>query len=195
MLKKGLKKLLIKLYFGNSLFRKGIKMGEKSFIREHCKLSGGKYIEIGKNTRIYPYGRIECFDYISKEKFHPSIRIGDNVLMGRNITILCADEIIIEDNVMFASYCFISDENHGYDLSCPDRFEKQKISTSPVHIGKNCWIGEKAIILPGVTIGENCVIGAGSVVTKSIPSNSIVVGNPARIIKTWSNDENKWVKV
>lgn len=53
-----------------------------------------------------------------------------------------------------------------------------------VHIGKNCFIGDRTIVLPGVTIGDEVVIGAGSVVTKDIPSNSVAVGNPARVIKS-----------
>ena len=52
-----------------------------------------------------------------------------------------------------------------------------------VHIGRNCWIGAGAIIVPGVTIGDNVVIGAGSVVTKDIPSNVVAVGNPCRVLR------------
>ena len=52
-----------------------------------------------------------------------------------------------------------------------------------VHIGKNCWIGAGAIIMPGVTIGDNVVIGAGSVVTKNVPDFTVVAGNPARIVR------------
>ncbi len=51
------------------------------------------------------------------------------------------------------------------------------------HIGKNCFIGGRSIILPGITIGDECVIGAGSVVTKDVPSNCAVAGNPAKVIK------------
>ena len=54
----------------------------------------------------------------------------------------------------------------------------------PVRIGKNCWIGAGALIMPGITIGHNSVIGAGSVVTKDIPANVIAVGNPAKVIKS-----------
>jgi galactoside O-acetyltransferase len=53
----------------------------------------------------------------------------------------------------------------------------------PVHIGKNCWIGAGAIILPGITIGDNSIIGAGSVVTHDVPSDVVAVGNPCRVIK------------
>jgi maltose O-acetyltransferase len=57
-------------------------------------------------------------------------------------------------------------------------------SAKPVTIGNNVWIGGGAIICPGVSIGDNCTIGAGSVVTKDIPSNSIAVGNPCKVIKS-----------
>ena len=53
----------------------------------------------------------------------------------------------------------------------------------PVHIGKNCWIGAGAILLPGVSVGDHTVIGAGSVVTKDIPANVVAVGNPCRVLR------------
>ena len=59
----------------------------------------------------------------------------------------------------------------------------------PVRIGRNCWIGAGAIILPGVTIGDNVVIGAGSVVTKDIPSNVVAVGNPCRVLREVSEHD------
>ena len=74
------------------------------------------------------------------------------------------------------------------------RYEAQKLDVKTVNIGKNCWIGEKAIIMPGVSIGDNAVIGAGSVVTKSVPADSIAVGNPARVIKKFDYIEKKWKK-
>lgn len=190
--KKILKKISIRLYFGNSFFRKGVTFGKCAFIREHAKISGGKHIALGCHTRIYPYSRIECFKMVSGDKFNPNIRIGDNVLMGRNTTILCCDEINIGNNCLFASYCFITDENHGFNPALGIRYECQKIETKPVNIGENCWIGEKVIILPGVTIGDNVVIGAGSVVTGNIPSNMIAVGNPAKCIKSYNFVSKKW---
>ena len=53
----------------------------------------------------------------------------------------------------------------------------------PVHIGRNCWIGAGAVILPGITIGDNTVVGAGSIVTKDLPANVLAVGNPCRILR------------
>lgn len=191
-IKKILKALSINLYFGNSLFRKGVKLGKNSFIREHTKISGGKYIKIGNHVRIYPYSRLECFSYISGEKLTPQLTIGDNVFMGRNTSILCANEITIGANTMFGSYCFVSDENHGMDPSSGERYECQPLQLSKVSIGQNCWIGEKTIILPGVSIGDNAIIGAGSVVTRDIPANTIAVGNPAHVIKRFNFNAKIW---
>ena len=61
---------------------------------------------------------------------------------------------------------------------------RTQLSEEKVSIGDNVWIGANAIILPGVAIGNNCIIGAGSVVTKSFPSNCIIVGNPAKILSS-----------
>lgn len=61
----------------------------------------------------------------------------------------------------------------------------------PVHIGRNCWIGAGAIILPGVTIGDNTVIGAGSVVTKDIPSDVVAVGNPCKVMREINEHDKK----
>lgn len=62
-------------------------------------------------------------------------------------------------------------------------------------IGKNCWIGEGVIIMPGVAIGDGCVIGAHSIVKNSIPEASIAVGSPAKVVKRYSFEQKKWIKV
>ena len=63
---------------------------------------------------------------------------------------------------------------------------------APVHIGRNCWIGAGAIIVPGITIGDNTVIGAGSVVTKDIPANVVAVGNPSRVLREIGESDRKY---
>ena len=72
----------------------------------------------------------------------------------------------------------------------PELREKLYQYTMPVHIGRNCWIGAGAVIMPGVTIGDNTVIGAGSVVTKDIPAGVVAVGNPCRVMRE-INDHDK----
>jgi lipopolysaccharide O-acetyltransferase len=100
--------------------------------------------------------------------------------------------------VLIASCVFISDHNHGrYDeldmASSPAVPPADRpLSSKPVRIGNNVWLGEYVCILPGVTIGDGSIIGASSVVTHDIPANSIAAGNPARVIRVFDSLTNSW---
>ena len=85
--------------------------------------------------------------------------------------------IEIEEGVQIAPRVNLITVNH-------DLKDKMIVICKSVHIKKNAWIGAAATILPGVTIGENAVVGAASVVTKDVPDNAVVVGNPAKVIRT-----------
>ena len=89
---------------------------------------------------------------------------------------MSAGGITIDDGVMIAANVQLISNNH-------DLYERQVITCKPVHIGKNAWIGAGATILPGVTVSDNAVVGAASVVTKDVAPDTIVAGNPAKLIK------------
>ena len=89
----------------------------------------------------------------------------------------------IGHDVLIASFVYISDHDHG--ISRESSPHKSVLTVEAVGIGNSVWIGERAIILKGVTIGEGAIIGAGSVVTKDVPPYTIVAGVPARPIKQY----------
>lgn len=127
------------------------------------------------------------------------LKIGTNVCINHNVHIGVMGSVDIGDDVLIASKVYISDHSHGsYSgelISSP--YEKpnlRKIHIKPVIIEASCWLGENVVILPGVKIGTGSIIGAGSIVTKDIPSYSIAVGNPAKIIKVWDPVIKNWVK-
>lgn len=126
----------------------------------------GKYlgIKFGKNVRITHFPRFGSEPYL--------IEIGDNVTITRGVTFVNHDGGI----ALF---------RHKY----PDVNTFGKIK-----IGNNVFIGVNSIILPGVTVGDNVVIGAGSIVNKNVPSNVVVAGVPAKIIKTINEYEEKILK-
>ncbi|KAJ1901537.1 hypothetical protein LPJ66_000711 [Kickxella alabastrina] len=106
--------------------------------------------------------------------------VGKNFYMNSMCTILDCTRVDIGDDVAFGPNVQVYTAEHPVD---PRRRLEGLESARPVRIGNNVWVGGGAIILAGVTIGDNVTVGAGAVVTKDVPNNVLVVGNPARIIK------------
>ena len=128
------------------------------------------------------------------------ISFGNNVKIGDDVHIASARSIYIGDNVLMASHIFISDLEHGKysgnNQTSPEVSpDVRELNSEEVRIGHNVWIGENVVILKGVTIGDGCVIGANSVVNRSVPEKTIVVGAPARVIKKYDSRTNSWERV
>lgn len=108
------------------------------------------------------------------------INIGDHCLVCPGARVSAAQNITIGDSCMLASGCYVTDAD-WHDL-----YNRVQIvgRTAPVVLHDNVWVGDSAIVCKGVTIGENSIVGAGAVVTKDVPANVVVAGNPAKVVKT-----------
>ena len=109
------------------------------------------------------------------------LHFGEKVYANFNLTIVDDTHIYVGDNTMFGPNVVLDTGTHPIDPKL--RMQGWQYNR-PIRIGKNCWIGAGAVVLPGVTIGDNSVTGAGSVVTKDIPDNVVAVGTPCRVIRS-----------
>ncbi len=161
---------------------------ETAQIFRHLRSRKRKAVVIGKHVSCYA----GCSFAIAE---NGTCTIGDFTLLNGAL-------IMAEDKIDIGSHCLISwnvgiadSDFHPLEPAqrlidaqalapfFKDRPARPKLKTAPVRIADNVWIGMNAVILKGVTIGENSIVGAGSVVTKSVPPNTVVAGNPAVIVK------------
>lgn len=167
-----------------------IRKGEDVVLDNRISFQGTEYMSLGNNVYIGSDSAVQCFDRYKGNTYSPVLTIGNNVSFTRRVTLYCAGGVSIGDNCLFGSDILITDENHG---TLPiGQYRENPLQVKAVAIGKNVWIGDKVVILPGVKIGDNAVIAAGSIVTKSVPEDTIVGGNPARVIKRYNKDNNEW---
>ena len=158
-------------------------------------MRGKKNLEYGSNLSI-GYG---CrFDLINPQR--KTLFIGENCEVGDYCHFVATNRVEIGDGFLCASKVFISDTEHGcYSgevCSSPNEPPKErKLYSKPVLIGKNVWIGDNVVVLAGSEIGDGCIIGANAVVNGVIEDRSIAVGTPARVIKRWNKENNKWERI
>ena len=124
----------------------------------------------------------------------PMIAIGDGTNIGRRCTISAANSISMGNHVLIAPNVFITDHNHEYrDINIPIMHQGITTPDGQVSIGDGTWIGINAVIMGNVTVGKQCVIGSNAVLNRAIPDYCIAVGNPARVVKMYTDEQ--WVSI
>lgn len=114
---------------------------------------------------------------------YPKIKIGNYCTFLYRFQCNAAESVVIGDYVLAASNVLITDSDHVVDPGGVPVTKNCKFITRPVRVEDNCWLGQNAVILKGVTIGHDSIVGANSVVTHDVSPCSVVAGNPARVIK------------
>ena len=148
----------------------------------------GKHSVIHRSVRMDtpPYRRFCLGDYSVVESFAcinnavGEVMIGDHTRIGLHNTII--GPVTIGSHVNLAQGITVTALNHNFE-NAEKHIDEQGVSTTPVTIEDDVWIGANAVILPGVHIGNHCVVAAGAVVTKDVPPHSLVGGVPAKIMK------------
>jgi acetyltransferase-like isoleucine patch superfamily enzyme len=116
---------------------------------------------------------------------NPTLRIGNRTFIGHNVSITCNREVVIEDDVLIAGDCRISDYD-GHATSLETRISNGLPAAQdirPVRICQGAWIGSGVFIVKGVTIGRGAIVGANSVVTHNVPPYCVAAGSPAEVVK------------
>ena len=175
-------RLWVKLFLNPFKHKKG--KGARICRRTRMDVMPFNFFSLGANSTIE--------DFCTVNNGVGPVIIGDRTRIGMSNVLI--GPIEIGNDVMFAQNIVLSGLNHGYeDINVVPH--DQKCTTSTIVIEDEVWLGANVVVVAGVRIGKHSVVAAGAVVTKEIPPYSVAVGNPARVIKQYNKETNKWERV
>lgn len=157
-------------------------LGRRSVLEHHLLVNNPRAVAIGSRVTI-----AKDFVLSDQNPGHgecPKIVVGDGCTIMYRFQCNAAQSVRIGRNVLVASNVLITDSDHVVEAGDVPATRNARLVTQPVSVGDNCWLGQNVVILRGVTVGHDSVVGANSVVTHDIPPCSVVVGNPAHVIRT-----------
>ncbi|HBO25798.1 MULTISPECIES: acyltransferase [Culturomica] len=163
----------------------------------YLKRSKGSIICGNVRKDLVPFNAFQLGAYSVIESFSTINNMVGAVIIGNHSRIGLSNTVIgpvtIGNQVNLAQNIVISGLNHNYrDITQP--ISKQGVTTIPVTIEDDVWIGANAVILAGITIGKHAVVAAGSVVTCNVPPYSVCAGNPGRIVRQYDFEQKTWIK-
>jgi acetyltransferase-like isoleucine patch superfamily enzyme len=157
------------------------------------KVAGARRTRIGAGCFVGSNATLwVCESYLGR-RYEPVFEVGDRTMIGRDVIVACILSVRIGAAVTVADRVFIGDCYHGYEDPEVAVLDQPMSGAAPVEIGDGSFIGVGAAILPGVTLGRGCVVAANAVVTRSFDANTVLLGNPARPIRTYDRARGAWV--
>ncbi len=163
--------------------------GQRSRLGRPDMLTNPRAISIGKRVLIRKHARLEAIG--DSDGATPKITIGDGTAIQFYFHCGAAESVTIGKNVLISGRVYITDHDHVFDDPELPARKCHKLRSAPVVIEDGVWLSEGSVILKGVTVGYRAVVGANAVVTKDVPSYSVVAGVPARVIRTINKPEIK----
>jgi acetyltransferase-like isoleucine patch superfamily enzyme len=170
------------------------RFGERSVIYAPRAILNPHRIEIGEDVLIHENAMFSVVERFNGREHQPHLRIGSGTNIGAGLWISCVGEIEIGENNLMGHNVLIADSYHEYQDPDTPIIRQPMAPPEPVRIGPGCIVGPHVAILAGVSIGANSFIAANAVVTSSVPPNSVVVGNPARVIRHFDRARGEWVQ-
>lgn len=164
----GMKFVLMKIFLGKTFKFGLIERFSPNVVTEFSK---GSYVEIEDKVRVHSGCKI-------KVRQGAKLFTGKNTKINYNCIFVCHDEIRIGEGTEFGASVYLYDHDHDYRVG----LKENKFKSSPIVIGKNCWVGANTVILRGTVLGDNSIVGAGSVVTGQYEDGSVIVQKRETIV-------------
>ncbi len=167
--------------------------GSGSIIVPPARVNTPECIEVGEGVVLLEGAWLAVFSQPGLPA--PRLRIGSRTRIGRSAHIACVGEVTIAEDVLTADQIFIADTYHGFEDGSRPIAQQPMAPPRPVVIERGAFLGIRSVVLQGVTVGENAYVGAGAVVAEDVPPRTVVVGNPARVVRRYDERSGRWESV
>jgi acetyltransferase-like isoleucine patch superfamily enzyme len=169
------------------------RFGSGSIIAPPARVDSPECIDIGDDVILLEQAWLAVFPQPGLPA--PRLTIGDHTRIGRAAHIACIGEVTIGPEVLTSDYIYIADTYHSYENPAVPIGAQPMAEPKPVRIERGAFLGIRSVVLRGVTVGENAYVAAGAVVVDDVPPRTVVVGNPARIVRRYDAERREWVAV